>query len=660
MKTKTGPRSTGKDEDRAQMTSLKTVLSEQVSPGHLYDPMEDRPGWVQCYACGHLCRIPPGRDGICRVRFNQEGTLFVPDGYVGALQCDPVEKKPFFHALPGSLALSFGMLGCDYHCAYCFTGETRVVTNRGVVRIDSLPAENRVRMPDGGEAAMLSGWEAMDHQGVFSPIRQVFRHAHRGAVVAVTPHYLPPFRCTLDHRVFATTDPTLPPASVKAGSLTPEHFLAIPKPQAVEVQQPAMDAAAILVGARHAHRASRLIRQIATRVSREAWEYERSGGLLLDEDAYDSGDGHLFSYAQPRVTTASEDLAYEMGWLALRLGYLPAIDRALPDADKPIAGSRVRQAPAQYTVTWTERPTRKMSRETDSHFLVPIRQVVEETYDGFVYNLEVEGTHTYTANFFAVHNCQNWITSQALRDPASLAPPMATSPEELVALAKQHGAPILASTYNEPLITSEWAVKVFQPAKAAGLVCAYISNGNATPRVLDYLRPWVDLYKVDLKGFDAKRYHELGGVLQTVLETIVNLKQRQFWVEVVTLIVPGFNDSDAELTGIARFLAGVDRSIPWHVTAFHTDYKMTDRPDTSVDTLLRAAEIGRDAGLHFVYAGNRPGAVSKFENTVCPQCGATLIERIGYTVLANHIQDGRCHNCAAVIPGVWSRPGSSG
>ena len=658
MKTDQGQGSAGTDEARAQMTSLKTVLSEQVTPGHLYDPMEDRPGWVQCYACGHLCRIPPGRDGICRVRFNREGTLFVPDGYVGALQCDPVEKKPFFHALPGSLALSFGMLGCDYHCGYCFTGETRVITNRGVVRIDSLLTENRIRMPDGGEAGTLSGWEAMDHEGGFSPIRQVFRHAHHDTVVAVTPYYLPTFRCTPDHRVFATTDPALPPSWLEARSLTPNHLLVIPKPPEPEAQppfrRPTPDAAAIIGGAQaqHVYGFPGLRELKPHEVAAKALAIE--AGLTSEDEDIDQEFGKDPSYITlskgaadllaPSAKPMSEDHAYGVAWLGLCFGHQPAIYPAHPATEK-------------FRVHWIHQPIRRKSKEIESHFLVPIRKVAEEAYDGFVYNLEVEGAHTYTANFFAVHNCQNWITSQALRDPASLAPPMATSPEELVELAKHHGAPILASTYNEPLITSEWAVKVFTHAKKAGLVCAYISNGNATPRVLDYLRPWVDLYKVDLKGFDAKRYHELGGILQTVLDTIVNLKQRDFWVEVVTLIVPGFNDSDDELTGIARFLAGVDRNIPWHVTAFHTDYKMTDRPDTSVDTLLRAAEIGRAAGLHFVYAGNRPGSVGKFENTACPQCGASLIERIGYTVLANHIREGRCPQCTTVIPGVWSRPG---
>ena len=223
-------------------------------------------------------------------------------------------------------------------------------------------------------------------------------------------------------------------------------------------------------------------------------------------------------------------------------------------------------------------------------------------------------------------------------------------------MALAAAAPVIASTYNEPLITSEWAVEIFQRARAAGLMTAYISNGNATPRVLDYLRPWVDLYKVDLKGFDDRRYHELGGVLKTVQETIVNLKERGFWLEVVTLIIPGFNDTDAELVALARFLASVDPAIPWHVTAFHRDYKLTDPPDTDAKTLLRAAAIGRAAGLQFVYAGNRPGQVGNLEHTHCPGCSALLIERQGYLVRRNRITGGCCPDCGRAIPGRWTRP----
>lgn len=310
--------------------TLAEILAQLTKEGELYKKLPHQR--VRCYACGHRCLIPEGRQGVCRVRFNRGGVLQVPTGYVSALQVDPVEKKPFFHVLPGSLALSFGMLGCDFHCSYC----------------------------------------------------------------------------------------------------------------------------------------------------------------------------------------------------------------------------------------------------------------------------------------------QNWITSQALRDPGAVSPPDTVSADTLVGMATRYRTPIIASTYNEPLITSEWAVEIFRVAKANGLKTAYVSNGNGTTQVLEHLKPWVDLYKVDLKGFNGANYRKLGGVLGNVLETITLLVEKQFWVEIVTLIVPGFNDSDAELTRIARFLASVSVDLPWHVTAFHQDYKMRDRANTTARTLLRAAEIGKQAGLRYVYAGNLPGRVGTHENTYCP------------------------------------------
>ena len=347
--------------------TLAEVLARRTREGELYERLEnDR---VRCFACGHRCLIPPGRDGICRVRFNDKGRLRVPFGYVAGLQLDPVEKKPFFHALPGSTALSFGMLGCDYHCSFC----------------------------------------------------------------------------------------------------------------------------------------------------------------------------------------------------------------------------------------------------------------------------------------------QNWVTSQALRDEAALAPTESVSPAEIVSAAKHAGARIVTSTYNEPLITSEWAVEVFKHAKAEGLVCSYVSNGNGTEQVLEYLRPWVSLYKVDLKGFRDRPYRDLGGTLERVLWTIRALHAKGFWVEVVTLVVPGLNDSPEELRDIARFLASVSPDIPWHVTAFHPDYRMDDRPATSVQALLRAAETGAAEGLHFVYAGNLPGSVRSFESTYCPGCRSPLVERLGYRVLRNRLDaSGRCPDCRRTIPGVWA------
>jgi len=354
--------------------TLGEILSRRTAEGapELYDKLENNA--VRCHSCGHRCKILDGLQGICKVRYNEGGVLKVPRGYVAALQADPIEKKPFFHAYPGALALSFGMLGCDYHCGYC----------------------------------------------------------------------------------------------------------------------------------------------------------------------------------------------------------------------------------------------------------------------------------------------QNWVTSQALRDPVAGASPADVEPADLIRLAKRHGAKVITSTYNEPLITSEWAVEVFREAKNAGLICSYVSNGNGTDRVLDYIAPYVDLYKIDLKGFDDRRYRDLGGVLQPVLETIQGVKRRGMWLEVVTLIVPGFNDSNEELTKIAEFLAGVDPDIPWHITAFHQDYKMTENANTDVRTLQRAYEIGRRAGLRYVYPGNIPGAFGEEEGTHCPQCNELVIGRRGFRVTSYRLKDGNCASCGTPVPGRWDEAAALG
>ena len=352
------------------MPTLADILAQETREGELYETLPD--GRLRCYACGHECPLPEGAVGVCKVRFNEGGRLRVPWGYVGGVQCDPIEKKPFFHAYPGALAYSFGMLGCDLHCGYC----------------------------------------------------------------------------------------------------------------------------------------------------------------------------------------------------------------------------------------------------------------------------------------------QNWVTSQALRDPAALAPPIRTSPERLVRDAVSAGARVMVSTYNEPLITSEWAVAVFKEARAAGLATAFVSNGNGTPRVLDYLRPWFDLYKVDLKSFDDRRYRQLGGRLAPVLDTIVRLHAMDIWVEIVTLLIPGFNDTADELQRLTAFVAGVSPDIPWHVTAFHGDYRMTEPASTTAGMLLQAADIGRANGLRYVYAGNLPGQVGDLEHTRCAGCGERLVERRGYLVSKYRItRDGRCPSCAAAVPGRWGFEG---
>jgi pyruvate formate lyase activating enzyme len=350
------------------MATLKDVLTERTREAapELVERIDDRR--LRCYSCGHECPIPEGALGVCKVRYVRDGKLHVPWGYVGGVQCDPIEKKPFFHARPGALAYSFGMLGCDLHCSYC----------------------------------------------------------------------------------------------------------------------------------------------------------------------------------------------------------------------------------------------------------------------------------------------QNWVTSQALRDPDAVSPPMEADPAALAQDALRLGAKVVVSTYNEPLITSEWAVEIFKHAKPAGLMTGYVSNGNGTPRVLEYIRPWVDLYKVDLKSFDDRHYRELGGRLQPILDTIRRLHAMEFWVEIVTLLIPGFNSSDDEIERLTTFVAGVSPDIPWHVTAFHPDYKMTDPGATTPEMLRKAAAIGRRNGLRYVYAGNLPGYVDDLENTNCHACGELLIERHGYFVRSYRLtSDGACPACATKIPGRW-------
>ncbi len=257
--------------------------------------------------------------------------------------------------------------------------------------------------------------------------------------------------------------------------------------------------------------------------------------------------------------------------------------------------------------------------------------------------------------------CQNWLTSQALRDPASdIAAQFVRkiTPEEIIKHARRTKASVVVSSYNEPLITSEWAAAIFKEAKQAGLMCAYVSNGNNTPEVMDYLRPYLDAYKIDLKCMSEKKYRTLGGTLQNTLDGIKRARDLGLWVEVVTLVIPGFNDSNEELWDAARFLAGLSPDIPWHVTAFHKDYKMIAPDNTNSQTLIRAAEIGREAGLRYVYAGNLPGNVGEYETTSCPRCNYPLVTRSGYLIQKYKItSEGKCPKCGEKIAGLWHSQG---
>jgi pyruvate formate lyase activating enzyme len=372
-------------------------------------------------------------------------------------------------------------------------------------------------------------------------------------------------------------------------------------------------------------------------------------------EAYISGDGHRYANGKVNSTTVSRDLAYGIAWLALKCGWLPSIYDSCMSEAGTVQGRAVKRSPHQYSVVWYEsKSIERRVIETDDYYLIPLHQIDFIDYTGDVYNMEVEEEHNYLAGFFLVSNCQNWLTSQTLRDNNAGVAPQITTPQELVKVGQRTGAQLFGSSYNEPLITSEWAVDVFKAANQAGFRCVYISNGNLTTQVMDYIQPHIVGYKIDLKSMRDKNYRQLGAVMQNVLDGIQLVHDRGIWLEVVTLVIPGFNDSNEELWDAARYIASVSKNIPWHVTAFHKDYKMLDPENTDVKTLLRAAEIGQEAGLHYVYAGNLPGAVNRYENTYCPTCNELLIARVGYRILQNKLAGhGTCPKCGTQIPGIW-------
>jgi len=255
--------------------------------------------------------------------------------------------------------------------------------------------------------------------------------------------------------------------------------------------------------------------------------------------------------------------------------------------------------------------------------------------------------------------CQNWQTSQTLKDSRAEAFGgyiEKMNADEVVSLAIQTGSEVIASSYNEPLITSEWAVEVFCQARQQGIRTVYVSNGFASPEAMDYLQPWLDGIKIDLKAMNEKSYRDLGGRLQPVLDTIRTAREKGMWVEVVTLLIPGLNDDLQELWDLASFLVSVSRDIPWHVTAYHPDYKRFENPPTIAADLQKAADIAQEAGLRYVYAGNLPGRVGGLEDTHCPGCGTAVIRRRGYAILGNTITtEGKCLDCGESIAGFWRK-----
>lgn len=254
--------------------------------------------------------------------------------------------------------------------------------------------------------------------------------------------------------------------------------------------------------------------------------------------------------------------------------------------------------------------------------------------------------------------CQNASISQMPRDQGKIVGHQA-SPEEVVRAAKHYGCRSIAYTYTEPTIFFEYSYEIAHLAHEEGIASVYVTNGYMTPEMLELFQgvanghePWLHGANVDLKAFRDETYRKICGArLQPVLDSLKKMKELGIWVEVTTLVVPGMNDSEEELRDIAEFISSeLGPGTPWHVSRFHPDYKMRDRGPTSPGSLRRAYELGRAAGLHYVYVGNLPGA--GLEDTYCPACGEKVVGRWGFQVTEYRIEDGACSSCGALIDGV--------
>ncbi|HUT22796.1 MAG TPA: AmmeMemoRadiSam system radical SAM enzyme [Sumerlaeia bacterium] len=254
---------------------------------------------------------------------------------------------------------------------------------------------------------------------------------------------------------------------------------------------------------------------------------------------------------------------------------------------------------------------------------------------------------------FRCEFCQNHSLSQALREGSGHAPGDWVEPEALVRAAVRSRCQSMSFTYSEPTVFFEYALDTARLASEAGLGNCFVSNGFMTPEAVDAIAPCLDAINVDLKSFNPDTYRNvIGGKLEGVLETLKHLHEKKIWVEVTTLLVPGMNDSAKELREIARFVAGLSPDVPWHVSRFHPDYKMTSPPPTPARAVEAALEIGKQEGLRHIYCGNLRD--DRRESTWCPACGELLISRAGFFIRSNRLKPGgRCPKCGDVCAGRW-------
>jgi pyruvate formate lyase activating enzyme len=246
--------------------------------------------------------------------------------------------------------------------------------------------------------------------------------------------------------------------------------------------------------------------------------------------------------------------------------------------------------------------------------------------------------------------CQNWQISQATFRDSDFGGEEFL-PQDIVKEALKNKCKSISYTYTEPTIFFEYAYETAKLARENGLYNNFVTNGFMTKECLEMIKPYLDAANVDLKFFKDSSYRKIcAASLQPVLDSIKLMRELGIWVEITTLVVPGENDSEEELTAIARFIAGVDKNIPWHVSRFHPDYKFANHEATPEATLKKAQELGGTCGLTYIYAGNVYGWGN---DTYCPSCKKLLIKREIFNVLEYNIKKGECPFCNAVIPGVF-------
>ncbi len=310
----------------------------------------------------------------------------------------------------------------------------------------------------------------------------------------------------------------------------------------------------------------------------------------------------------------------------------------IPDGHRGICAVRENRDGVLYTLVYDKLIARNIDpieKKPLFHFLPGSRS----------YSIATPG-----CNFRCKH-CQNADISQLPRDHGGMIVGEPFTPEQIVAAAQAARCASISYTYTEPTIFFELAYDTARIAAAKGLKNVFVTNGYITPEALETIRPFLHAANIDLKGLTDGFYRNICGArLQPVLDAIRLYKQFGIWIEITTLVIPGLNDSDAELRGIAQFVKSVGEDVPWHVSAFYPTYKLTDRPGTPRSTLQRARQIGLDAGLRYVYEGNVPG---EGEDTFCSSCRNRLVKRVGFFVEENNIKDGKCPHCGTVIDGVW-------